>query len=281
MAEPGITKTPIMGLNKPEKGYFDWDVPMNENLDILDTLGAGKLPFMTPLPMEHKLTGDDAVGWALQGSELDGDTYKTAWEKFTEAQARASTQTLSYDDITYYIQKDEVTGWCFVDKGTYDKAKENLKNSLGIVCDYVNGAKRIILPYKECYWKFGTEANVFGQAEIPNLTGKFALTGAKNQELSGVFYSTGSVNTYPHWDSGISGYVGFDASRASKVYKSDATTVNPDYSTVYLYYRVGDSAASKDMIDLGNFTSELATLKSTIDALKKRISELEPSKETV
>lgn len=280
MAEPGITKTPIMGLNMPEKGYFDWDVPQNENWQILDSLGAGKLPFMTPLLMEHKLAGDDAVGWALQGSELDGDTYVTAWEKLTEAQSRASTVVLSYNDITYNTQKDEVTGWVFVDKATYDKAKANLKHSLGFVCDYVNGAKRIILPYKECYWKIGSDANNFAQASLPNLTGRFGVFGGTTSGLQGVFYPTGSWASRPHWDSGSSAYFGFDASRASKVYKDDATTINPDYSTVYLYYRVADSAASKDMIDLGNFTNELATLKSTIGALEKRISELEPSEET-
>ena len=280
MAEPGITKTSIMGLNMPEKGYFDWDVPMNENWHILDSLGAGKLPFMTPLVMEHKLAGDDAVGWALQGSELDGDTYVTAWEKLTEAQSRASTVVLSYNDITYNTQKDEVTGWVFVDKATYDKAKVNLKHSLGFVCDYVNGAKRIILPYKECYWKIGSDVNNFAQASLPNLKGQFGVYGGKASGLSGVFYPTGSWGSAPHWDSGSSAYFGFDASRASEVYKDDATTINPDYSTVYLYYRVADSAVSQDMIDLGNLTSDLATMKSTIDALERRIVELENVEET-
>ena len=63
-------------------------------------------------------------------------------------------------------------------------------------------------------------------------------------------------------------------------FENSKTTINPDYSTVYLYYRVADSATSKDMIDLGNFANELATLKGTIDALEKRIVELESVEET-
>ena len=47
------TTTPLLGLNKPGKGDFDWDVPLNENWDKLDSLGAGRLPFMAPLLMEH------------------------------------------------------------------------------------------------------------------------------------------------------------------------------------------------------------------------------------
>lgn len=44
MAEPAITKTAILELNKPDKGYFDWDVPLNANWDKLDAV-VGKLGY--------------------------------------------------------------------------------------------------------------------------------------------------------------------------------------------------------------------------------------------
>lgn len=273
MAEPGINKTPIMGLNMPEKGYFDWDVPQNENWRILDSLGAGRLPFMTPLVMEHKLAGEDAVGWALQGSELDGDTYVTAWGRLTEAQARATSRAVVYDDITYNILKDDVTGWVFVDKFTYDKALENLKHSLGFVCDYVNGAKRIILPYKECYWKLGSDVNTFGQASAPNIKGSVnkivmessspTLTGAFSSSSQGYTQHFSSSGSIPRPFRSLE----LDASRASKVYK-DGADLNPAHSTVYLYYRVADTAVSQNMINLGNLITDLADVKARLEALE-------------
>lgn len=263
-----MEKTPIMGLNKPDKGTFNWDVPVNENWDKLDKLGSGRLPFMTPLPMEYKLTGDDAIGWALQGSELDGDTYKTAWEKLTEAQARSSTKTLEYYDITYTVRVDEVTGWIFVDKANYDKAKENLKHSLGFVVDYVEGAKRIILPYKECYWKFGSVAGEFIPQSLPNIKGQAGFLGSRLDYTSGAFYSSGNWNARPDWDSGTTGYLAIDASRSSKVYQDDAD-VNPMASTVFLYYRVADTSSSGAEMNLGNLLTEMNALKARIEALEK------------
>lgn len=263
-----MKKTPIMGLNKPDKGAFNWDVPMNENWDKLDKLGSGRLPFMTPLPMEYKLTGDDAIGWALQGSELDGDTYKTAWEKLTEAQARSTTKTLEIYDITYTTRVDEVTGWIFVDKANYDKAKENLKHSLGFVVDYVEGNKRIILPYKECYWKFGSVAGEFIPQSLPDIKGSNTARGSYVNSADGAFYTEGTYNSQPDWDSGVSGILRFAASRYNKIYQ-DGADVNPMASTVFLYYRVADSASSGAEINLGNLLNEMNTLKARLEALEK------------
>ena len=30
-----MEKTPL-GLNKPDKGYLDWHIPLNENFDLID-----------------------------------------------------------------------------------------------------------------------------------------------------------------------------------------------------------------------------------------------------
>lgn len=267
-----MEKTPIMGLNKPDKGTFDWDVPVNENWDKLDKLGSGRLPFMTPLPMEYKLTGDDAIGWALQGSELDGDTYKTAWDKLTEAQARSSTKTLEIYDITYTVRVDEVTGWIFVDKANYDKAKENLKHSLGFVVDYVEGNKRIILPYKECYWKFGSAAGEFIPQSLPNIKGTYraARNVWTNPQVTGAFEASDWVGSdgSDYGSNGGNYNIKFNASGSSKVYQ-DGADVNPMASTVFLYYRVADTASSNSEMNLGNLLTEMNALKARIDALEK------------
>lgn len=146
MAEPGITQTDILKLNKPDKGYFDWDVPLNENWDKLDFLGAGQLPLLYRLESERILEGADATGWALQGSVLDGDTYPTLWTLLKTAKDRAASKTLEIKEITYTVAQDEVTGMVFVDQANYDKGWANLKDSLGFIVSFVDEVKSITLP---------------------------------------------------------------------------------------------------------------------------------------
>ena len=266
-----VEKTPVMGLYKPEKGFFDWDIPINKNWDLLDKLGSGRLPFLCTLLSEWILTGDDATGWALQGSELDGDTYTTAWQRLSEAQERASTVSKEFYDITYTWRKDEVTGWCFVDKANYDKAKENLKNSLGFVVDYVEGAKRIILPYKEGYYKIGSSVNDFIPQSLPNITGTYqaARNVWTNPVVTGAFAPSDWIggDGSDYGSNGGNYNIKFDASGSSPVYQ-DGADVNPFASTVYLYYRVGDTATSDSLVDFGNFTTELESIKARLTALE-------------
>lgn len=37
-----MTKTANLNLNKPERGTVDWEIPVNENWDILDSAVSGK-----------------------------------------------------------------------------------------------------------------------------------------------------------------------------------------------------------------------------------------------
>lgn len=270
-----IEKTPVLGLNMPPKGYFNWDEPLNENWKLLDSLGGGRLPFMTPLPMEHKLSGADAIGWALQGSVLDGDEYPDAWKKLSEAQERSSTVTKEYYDVTYTMRVDRQTGWVFVDKANYDKGVENLKHSLGFVVDYVEGNKRIILPYKECYWKFGSSAGEFIPQSLPNIKGTYRASRNvwTNPVVTGAFAPSDYIGSdgSDYGSNGGNYNIKFDASLHDETYQDDAD-VNPFASTVYLYYKVADMAAEGTVMDLSSMTKLL-------EALDARVKELEEKEE--
>lgn len=261
------TTTPLLGLNKPGKGDFNWDVPLNENWDKLDSLGAGRLPFMAPLLMEHIMDAKDSIGWALQGSALDGDVYTTAWDKLSTAKNRASTQTLTYKGISFDVQVDSVTKWRFVSKETYDNAKENLGNSLGFVVDYVEGAKRIILPYKTGFLSLGDEPGVYTPEGLPNISGKFVTTrnGAGVQQASGPFTAERGSDWGPDWESGVANYgFNFDASKANPIYGA-SEHVTPENTSMFLYYRVANTVTTSANLDLN---AELASIKARLAALE-------------
>lgn len=254
------TTTPLLGLNKPEKGDFNWDVPLNENWDKLDSLGAGRLPFMAPLLMEHVMDEADSVGWALQGSTLDGDVYTTAWDKLSTAKNRASTQTLTYKGISFDVQVDSVTKWRFVSKETYDNAKENLGNSLGFVVDFVEGAKRIILPYRTGFLSLADEPGVYTPEGLPDHDHVINVSTNGNpdggQDSGGrQYWNYFHGRTYPHTNM---------ASQTNPIYGA-SEHVTPENTSMFLYYRVANTVTTSANLDLN---AELASIKARLAALE-------------
>lgn len=257
MAE--IEKTPTLGLNKPPKGYFDWDVPLNENWDKLDFLGAGQLPLLTPHEFEHRLEGNEAIGWAMQGSVLDGDEYTSVWEKLKTAKDRATQVTTEFNEVTYTYFKDATSGWVFLDQANYDKAFENLKDSLGFIMTDVDGKKTITLPKREVYFKASlTDANVFGAESLPNITGQFALStnNTSGASMQGAFVQNGTSAQGSGGNTGQAAVCKLDASRISEAYQ-DGAKVNPDHHTVFIYYKVGNTIVNKEEIDVGNLLEQV------------------------
>ena len=283
MAEPGITQTDILKLNKPDKGYFDWDVPLNENWDKLDFLGAGQLPLLYRLESERILEGADATGWALQGSVLDGDTYPTLWTLLKTAKDRAASKTLEIKEITYTVAQDEVTGMVFVDQANYDKGWANLKDSLGFIVSFVDEVKSITLPKRAVYDRVDVEGlNRFGAESLPNITGATSLiTNVDDMFDYGAFYKD-SVNKKAGiygQSSGTNSVNAFDASRSSSTYQ-DGASVQPDHHVVYAYYKVGNTIVADESIDLGNVLTQLAAMQTQLAGkADKDLSNTEPSQE--
>lgn len=286
MAEPGITQTDILKLNKPDKGYFDWDVPLNENWDKLDFLGAGQLPLLYRLESERILEGADATGWALQGSVLDGDTYPTLWTLLKTAKDRAASKTLEIKEITYTVAQDEVTGMVFVDQANYDKGWANLKDSLGFIVSFVDEVKSITLPKRAVYDRADVEGlNGFGAESLPNIRGEFRGTNAWNGGepiiQTGALYSKGNLSRVNgSQQSGYNTYsLNFDASRSSSTYQ-DGASVQPDHHVVYAYYKVGNTIVADESIDLGNVLTQLAAMQTQLAGkADKDLSNTEPSQE--
>ena len=281
MAEPGITQTDILKLNKPDKGYFDWDVPLNENWDKLDFLGAGQLPLLYRLESERILEGADATGWALQGSVLDGDTYPTLWTLLKTAKDRAASKTLEIKEITYTVAQDEVTGMVFVDQANYDKGWANLKDSLGFIVSFVDEVKSITLPKRAVYDRVDVEGlNGFGAESLPNIEGSVTTDIYYGYlKSSGCFTTTEETTVSSTTSRNEAGKLGFDASRSSSTYQ-DGASVQPDHHVVYAYYKVGNTIVADESIDLGNVLTQLAAMQTQLAGkADKDLSNTEPSQE--
>ena len=279
-----IVQTPTLGLNKPPKGYFDWDVPLNENWDKLDVLGAGQLPLLSTIWVDHKLEGAEATGWALQGSVLDGEIYTSAWDKLKEAQGRATSQSIDVYGTQYTFKRDPQTGWCFVTQAEYDKAYSGWADSLGFVLDETAGKKLFTLPKRENFLKASSAGgSIFGAETLPDPKGEvYAYDFQGQYSQANKFGSLSVANVNKAQGRAISGgtsasgttqaLIKFSANSATPVYQ-DGAAVRPTHSTCLVYYKVGNTVVSKDQIDVGNLLTKVAGLET--NKLDKNFSNAE------
>lgn len=257
-----MKQTATLKLNKPEKGYFDWDVPLNENWDKLDCLGAGQMPLLGQLIVDRKLTGAEATGWALQGSVLDGNVYKSVYSILSAARGRAVKENRSIKGATYTTYRDATTQLVFVDQSVYNNAFSALGDSIGYMINTSN--KQITLPKRETFLRATVgKANYMADESLPNIKGTLvnSITDWNSSLTSGAF-SSSEESSWGGTSSGPKrGTATFDASRSSSVYKNGAL-VRPRHTTVYIYYRVGNTIVNQEQIDIGKLTDQVNNLNT-------------------
>lgn len=258
-----MEQTATLKLNKPAKGTFNWDVPLNENWDKLDCLGAGQMPLLGQLIVDRKLTGAEATGWALQGSVLDGNVYKSVYNILSAARGRAVQENRTIKKVTYTTYRDATTQLVFVDQSVYNNAFSALGDSIGYVINTSN--KQITLPKRETFLRATVgKANLMDDESLPNIKGVSSGFECEEKEDK----TNGAIKTVQvktGWAGGSGGkpYMGidFDASRSSSTYK-DGALVRPRHTTVYIYYRVGNTIVNQEQIDVGNLTNQVNNLNT-------------------
>lgn len=272
----GYEKTPTLGLNKPEKGDFDWDLPLNENWDILDRFGGAQLPLLATIDLDYKLSGDAAIGWALQGSTLSGNTYTSLWTAMKAAYDRSTAANETHYGKTYSVRTDAVTGWRFVTDDVHNSALSAMGDSLGHVLN--TNAKTIRL--RACYFTYDlptqdtryigtiwdeTLPNIKSEFYVSNVTQDFkgqqvgasktkemfkftqtgGTTGAAWNPAGGIF--TLKANTFNTSLLGVSPY-------------RDNSLVRPQSKSLLRYYKVGNTITNVENINVGNVLKELQAL---------------------
>lgn len=241
----GYEKTPTLGLNKPEKGDFDWDLPLNENWDILDRVGGAQLPLLATIDLDYKLSGDAAIGWALAGSTLSGNTYTSLWTAMKAAYDRSVAANETHYNKTYSVGTDAVTGWRFVTMDVYNRALSALGDSLGHVLD--TSAKTIILRASWFTYDLPTQDTRYigyiWDETLPNSKGEFYVSNVA-QDFNGQQAGASTLNPF-----------------AMDVFSyKDTARVCPQSKNLLRYYKVGNTITNVENIDVGNVLKELQAL---------------------
>ena len=272
----GYEKTPTLGLNKPEKGDFDWDLPLNENWDILDRVGGAQLPLLATIDLDYKLSGDAAIGWALAGSTLSGNTYTSLWNAMKVAYDRSTAANETHYNKTYSVRTDAVTGWRFVTNDVYTSASSAIGESLGHVLD--TNAKTIRLRDSWQTYDLPTHDTRFPgrvlDETLPNVKGEFYVSNVI-QDVNG--QQTGASKTngmFKFTQSG--GTTGAAWNPAGGIFTLNGRTFNTSYSGVspyrdnawvcpqsknlLRYYKVGNTITNVENIDVGTILDSISDM---------------------
>lgn len=272
----GYEKTPTLGLNKPEKGDFDWDLPLNENWDILDRVGGAQLPLLATIDLDYKLSGDAAIGWALQGSTLSGNTYTSLWSAMKAAYDRSTAANETHYNKTYSVRTDTVTGWRFVTNDVYNSVSSAIGESLGHVLD--TNAKTIRLRTSWRSYDLPTHDTGFPgrvlDETLPNVKGEFYVSNV-TQDVNG--QQAGASKTKGMFKfTQTGGTTGAAWNPAGGIFTLNASTLNtsglgvspyrdnawvrPQSKNLLRYYKVGNTITNVENINVGNVLKELQAL---------------------
>ena len=287
----GYEKTPTLGLNKPKKGDFDWDLPLNENWDILDRVGGAQLPLLATIDLDYKLSGDAAIGWALEGSTLSGNTYTSLWNAMKAAYDRSVAANETHYNKTYSVRTDAVTGWRFVTMDVYRGASSAMGDSLGHVLD--TNAKTIRLRTSWYSYDLPMQdtryiGNIWDET-LPNIKGELASIGNTrgnvNSSTEAIYITANFRGRYGGGGGRAEGEesnILFNANRSNHAHLGvspyrDNARVCPQSKNLLRYYKVGNTIINVENIDVGNVLNEMQALSvnsanvslSNIDATGK------------
>lgn len=270
----GYEKTPTLGLNKPEKGDFDWDLPLNENWDILDRVGGAQLPLLATIDLDYKLSGDAAIGWALAGSTLSGNTYTSLWNAMKAAYDRGTAANEEHYGKTYSVITDAVTGWRFVTQDVYNSAGSAFGESLGHVLDTDAKTIRLRTSWRSYDLPFN-DTRIPGQVQdetLPNVRGELASIGNTrgnvNSSTEAIYITAKFRGQYGGGGGRAEGEesdILFNANRSNHAYSGvspyrDNAWVQPQSKNLLRYYKVGNTITNVENIDVGTILDSISDM---------------------
>lgn len=222
-------------------------------------------PLFTPMMFDKVLQGEEAVGWALQGTLVTmtyPDAVNKIIEEYTQGTSTAHRGIPCIKGINGHIIAD-------IDK---KDAVDTLYFDTGIadiyVLDSVN--KQFYLPRNKYFTQLTNntdKVNDFVVAGVPNITGWFG----KTQNIGNYHSANGALqvaSVEKMTDAASSGNstaatYNFNASLSNSIYGKSGT-VQPQASLKLLYYKVGNTVVNESLVDVGNVLSELQ-LKADVD----------------
>lgn len=230
-----------------------------------DKQDGNGFPLFTPMVFDHILTGDDAVGWALQGSVIT-NTYPEAVSKIQELY-NEGVET-EYRGISC---KRSVDGRYIADIEQTEKI-DRLFVETGIADFYIFDStnQQFYLPKTKWFNQFTLNTdlvNQYNEPGLPNITGT-ANNGASKGEFnlfSGALKAHGEAKPNISGNSPADFYgIELDASISSPVY-GKSETVQPPSSNKLLYYKVGNTITNEAEIDVSNLMNDVQYIQNLLE----------------
>lgn len=225
-----------------------------------DKQDGNGFPLFTPMIFDHVLSGNDAVGWALQGSVVS-NTYPDAVSKIQELYTEGvETQ---YRNITC---KRSVDGRYIADI-EQKPAIDQLFTLTGIADFYIWDSinQQFYLPRTKWFNQMTPDTsmvNNYNEPGLPNIEGDIVTNAYTSSLNTGAFAN--QTRTDNHGGGTDPRVVsGFDASLCSSVY-GNSTTVQPPSSNKLLYYKVGNTLTNESEIDVANLTNDVLNVQNSL-----------------
>ena len=285
-AEGTQAEVEALGGTKSSKGYAEFAQAITntpEDVPVSDLSGEGDNIYSTY--HYSKKTREDRTAIEQLIPEVMAASKKAIWGNIGDIKYTARTsvpnggfwcdgQVMSRNDLKEVYDMLVNGELLAVNMETYNTTVE-LNGSCGFFgLDTATETFRLPL-LDEIYIKSGQEALEFGPESLPNITGKFLADDACWNKTEGVFYKADSYSYDASSTTGSGGLIGFDASRSSSTYKSNAK-VNTDHvkyrAYVILYYEEKEMS----IVDWTNQINNLANnrtseLNNLADELKEEL----------
>lgn len=240
----------------------NFTLPMGEIYGIIEQKKSndGFSLFDTKLT-DRILTGDEAVGWALQGA-LITMTYPDAVNKIKELYAGGTDTTFRG------ISCKKTTDGRYIADISQKTAIDNLFNTTGVADFYILDStnSEFYLPRNNWFLQAGSDTgavNNYKAPGLPGISGDIGKFDVYEGYANGCFTikNTSYSDTREQWGGTVAD-IGFNASQSSSVYGA-SSSVQPPSSIKLLYYKVGNTVPNTGLIDIGHVLSDIQQLSKS------------------
>ena len=199
---------------------------------------------------DHVLEGEEALGWALQGTYVSGVLYPDFYnECLTQKNLAVETEvTLGDNAITIFKHNNGHQFFNIADKTIVDAFFETFGIADFYGIDEEN--ERVFLPRNKYFHQLTLntdEVNNYVEAGLPDHTHAYTSSAGRNGSGSGYDYWYGSATVQTE-----------EASASNPIY-GNSDTVQPPSSLKLLYYCVGNTVVNDADIDAGSLVAQMET----------------------
>lgn len=253
-----IFKNEVKELSKLNSERYDDIVKIVDSVDAFKTdlikSGMFKFCLFDTKISDHILEGNEAKGWALQGTYVAKDLYPDFYNKCLEQKntAAETETTLGSSTLTMFVNSNGHQFYNISDKSIVD----DFYNTFGIADFYGidEENERIFLPRNKYFHQLTADVsrvNEFVEAGLPD---HLHYIGKWSGEKAGGGFTDNGPQNY-----GLGGSISSSLASISNSIYGNSNTVQPPSSLKLLYYCVGNTVVNDAEIDAGGLVTQVET----------------------